>query len=152
MTAFRSFRSVVAVAACALVAGCATLRQAPPLPLEVTFVADRGFVLEAAPGSVQPSGVVSRCEVRRADVRLAAVRGDTVFFDALKSHSAASGKPRCSLQGAGIIDLASQPQVQAERGRRSAGRTIFGVFAGLMASYGAMFVYLALTGQIGWGT
>lgn len=82
-----------------------------------------------------------RCEVRRADVQLEAIHGDTVLFTALVSHALARSAPPCTLVGPGMIDLATYPQVVAEQPRRSFGRDAMQVLAVLLAFSGALFLY-----------
>lgn len=77
-----------------------------------------------------------------------AIRGDTVRFTALLSHARARNAPRCTLVGAGLIDLAAYPQVVAEQPRRNFGRNVMQVLAVLAAFLGALFLYDRLDGRL----
>ena len=116
---------LAAVTACALATGCATLQRAPAAPLLVTFAASPlPFTIEAHPG-LGMSVSDGLCVVRRAEVQLREVRGDTVFFHALHAHTPAWGEPRCAWRGPGHIALAGQPQVRSETAAWSALRSLF---------------------------
>ncbi len=106
--------ALASVTACVLATGCLTLQRAPAAPLLVTFAASSvPFTIEAHPGQAR-SASDARCVVRRAEVQLREVRGDTVFFQALHAHTPAWGEPRCVWQGPGHIALAGQPQIRSE--------------------------------------
>ncbi len=124
--------------ACALATGCATLQRAPAAPLLVTFAASSvPFTIEAHPDLAR-SASDGRCVVRRAEVQLREVRGDTVFFQALHAHTPAWGEPRCAWQGPGHIALAGQPQVRSETAVWSLGRSLL-----VGAAVGPLIVLIA---------
>ncbi|HMS01892.1 MAG TPA: hypothetical protein PKE51_02910 [Gemmatimonadaceae bacterium] len=89
--------------------------------------------------------------MQRADVHFAAVRRDTVYFDALLDHRPARGAPACALTGPGIIDLATQPHVVAERNRVSGSRSILAAMLFPIGALGLAIIFAALTGTLDFG-
>ncbi len=139
-------------AASALLVGCASLRSAPPLPLQVVFAGSAPFTIESAPAAVASEEAAVRCRVRRAEVLLTQVRGDTVFFAGVVSHEPARGQPRCSFEGPGLIALADQPQVRSETVRSSPGLSLLAMLAIVPAVVGLTAVITILTGGLDLGT
>jgi len=136
-------RAAMGLVGAALVSGCATVRTGSALPAYVTFASARPFTFAAARPFVvqQLSDPTVRCEVQRAEVQLGAIRGDTVLFTALVSHSQAGSAPPCALAGPGIIDLRAHPQVEAQMPRSGFARDALTAFGVVGSVLGAVILY-----------
>lgn len=104
---------MVAMLLLAPLAGCYVSRRSDPSALRTTYVAPDGFVLVGRDAGTA-SGTVS-CRVRRAQVEVMRVRGDTIAFRSVAASEPWRGEPACALRGAGFIDLAASRGVQRER-------------------------------------
>ena len=121
---FRRGAVLPLLAACVAATGCATLRREPVTALPVVFAgSSRPFTIEPGPGP-DATGAATSCVVRRAEVQLREVRGDTVFFTALRSHTPARGAATCGWRGPGYIALGGQPHIRSEMPQFSAGLTL----------------------------
>ena len=87
------------------------------------------------------------CDVKRADIQITAVRGDTVFFASATSRKWPYAAPRCTVVGPGFVTAADHPDLRTDRLRRPS--RLLSVTIGVLASVSVLAVavsFLSLGG------
>ncbi len=136
----RLVKHVIAiVSSLLLLGGCAVSRRHPVVPLPVRLVSPKPFVAHVR---ARADTAATSCPVLRVTGTVAAVRGDTVEFAALRSDRRPRRAVDCLQGRAGYIVLSAAPDLRAETTIVRNGRTVGLV---LVAAWGwAIFGVMAM--------
>ncbi len=121
--------------------GCAAAVRRPALPPTVRLVSARMIQLQPADTAQPP------CVVRQAEVRVLAVRGDTLHYASAKPLRYPTGAPRCDATQPGWIMLSAHPELQLERVAAPSAKSL-AFFWGTLLVLGLSLVLL-LAGALG---
>jgi len=88
------------------------------------------------------------CAVQRAELQVTAVRGDSIVFRAATPLKWPNVGPRCTIDGAGWIDVAAHPDLTLERPEHGGTRGFLHVAYGTLALFGIgmILLFLGLSG------
>lgn len=130
------------LALCLFGSGCVSAVRRPASAPAITLSSRTAVRLMPANAAGAP------CAVRRAELQVTAVRGDSIFFRAATPLKWPNAGPRCEVDGAGWIDVAAHPDLKLERPERGGTRGFLHVAYGTLALFGVGLLWL---GGAGWG-
>ncbi len=123
-----------ALGLCLLGTGCVAAVRRPASAPAVTLASRTAVRLEPATAGGVP------CSVQRAELQVTAVRGDSLFFRAATPLKWPNAAPRCTLDGAGWVDVAAHPDLELERLERGGTRGFLSVAYATFAVIGTMLL------------
>lgn len=129
---------LVVMAAALSLSGCYATRRSPALPLPVRLVSPTGYEVVQRVGISADS---ARCTVRSADVAMTALRGDTLFFSAVKVlRPSPMAPPLCAPDAPGFVLLGKHPDLRVEQGMLHHGRTWLSILLAVPTVFLALLI------------
>jgi len=139
MTRVRLRASAIGMLALSLLgAGCVSAVRRPASAPAITLSSRTAVRLLPTSAGGAP------CSVQRAELEVTAVRGDSIFFRAATPLKWPNAGPRCTLDGAGWLDVTAHPDLKLERPEHGGTRGFLHVAYGTLALFGIGMVLLFL--------
>lgn len=135
-------RVALVLLATTLLSGCFTVRRYAPTPVLTRLVSPSGFRVVQPPDATRPE---SACTVLRAELEVAALRNDTLYFNRVRVLRQPAGAEPCAHPGAGFVALASHPEIRSERLALNGGLT----WVAIAAAVPTLMLWLAVANWTG---